>query len=265
MLLLVLLLVGFAVGLATVLFGFGGGFVTVPVITVVDAGLGGDAVRVAAASSALVMVVNALVATAATRRDVLDRLRGRHALLALLAVGGAAGALAGRFAPDALLRWGFVLYVGATVVDLVVRPGFLRPAVAGRMALPGRATGLPTALGLPIGTVSAFLGVGGSVMTVPLMRRAGAPMPVAAALANPLTAALAVPALVVALLARGASPAANGLVGGVDVRSAVALLAGSLPVVVLLRRRPPRIPDAVHAGGYVVLLVAAGATVAVVG
>jgi hypothetical protein len=54
-------------------------------------------------------------------------------------------------------------------------------------------------------------------------------------------------------------------VGGVGVGSAAALLAGSLPVVVLLRRRPPRIPDAVHAGVYVGLLVAAGATVAVVG
>ncbi|MGC5165902.1 TSUP family transporter [Luteimicrobium sp. DT211] len=265
MLLLVLFVVGLAVGLTTVLFGFGGGFVTVPVITVVDAGLGGEAVRVAAASSALVMVVNALVATSATPRDVLVRLRGRRALLVLLAVGGAAGAAAGRYAPDALLRWGFVVYVGATVVDLLVRPGFLRPGVAGRVGSPGRAGGLPTALGLPIGSVASFLGVGGSVMTVPLMRRAGAPMPVAAALANPLTAAIAVPALLVALLARGTTPTAPGLVGGVDVPSAVALLAGSLPVVVLLRRRPPRIPDAVHAGVYVGLLVAAGATVAVVG
>ncbi|HWK91688.1 MAG TPA: sulfite exporter TauE/SafE family protein [Luteimicrobium sp.] len=265
MLLLVLVAVGLAVGVTTVLFGFGGGFVTVPVVTVVDAGLGGDAVRVAAASSALVMVVNALVATAATPREVLDRLRGRRTLLVLLAIGGTVGAAAGRYAPGPLLRWGFVLYVGATVVDLLVRPGFLRPAVAARVAGPGRAAGLPSALGFPIGAVASFLGVGGSVMTVPLVRRAGAPMPVAAALANPLTAVVAAPALLVAFLARGATPSAPGLVGGVDVGSAAALLAGSLPVVVLLRRRPPRIPDAVHAGVYVGLLVAAGATVAVVG
>ncbi|MBK0296996.1 hypothetical protein IAE22_34600, partial [Bacillus sp. S34] len=47
-------LVGVLVGITTVLFGFGGGFVTVPIVTVADAALGGDAVRVATATSALV-------------------------------------------------------------------------------------------------------------------------------------------------------------------------------------------------------------------
>lgn len=266
--LVALLSVGLVVGVTTVLFGFGGGFVAVPVLAVADAGPGGG-VHVATASSALVMVVNALVATLATRRDVLDRLRGRGGLLVLLGVGGTAGAVAGRVVPEALLRWGFVVYVGATVVDLLVRPGFLRPPGPAR-ARPAATQapaghGLPTALGLPIGAVAALLGVGGSVMTVPLLRRAGAPMPLATALANPLTAAVATPALLVALVARAGVPAAPGLVGAVDVPSALALLAGSLPVVLVLRRRPPRIPDALHAAVYVGLLAVAGTTVALVG
>ena len=37
-----LVLIGGLVGLTTVLFGFGGGFVTVPIITLVDADLGQD-------------------------------------------------------------------------------------------------------------------------------------------------------------------------------------------------------------------------------
>ncbi|MEU6387894.1 sulfite exporter TauE/SafE family protein [Streptomyces sp. NPDC046939] len=260
---LVLLLVGLLVGVTTVLFGFGGGFVTVPVITVADAALGGDAVRVATATSALVMLVNAVVATLATRRETLARLRGRGALFVLLGVGGALGAAVARTAPGAVIRWGFVLYVAVTAVDLLARPGFLRPAPAA----PGtaRAHGVPTGLGLPIGGIAAFLGVGGSVLTVPLMRRAGAPMPIAAALANPLTLVIVAPALLVSLLTRGHVPGGAGLVGSVDVVSALALLAGSLPVVVALRRRPPRIPEAVHAGTYIALLVAAGATVAVTG
>ena len=44
-----LVLIGCLVGLTTVLFGFGGGFVTVPIITLVDADLGHDTARVAAA------------------------------------------------------------------------------------------------------------------------------------------------------------------------------------------------------------------------
>ncbi|SCE92685.1 hypothetical protein GA0115257_104616 [Streptomyces sp. LcepLS] len=255
---LVLFLLGLGVGVTTALFGFGGGFVTVPVITVVDAGLGGDAVRVATATSALVMLVNALVATLAAPPRAL---RGRWALLVLLGVGGALGAVAGRFAPGPVLRWGFVAYVGVTVVDLLARPGFLRPA----RTVAGRRQALPTALGLPIGAVASFLGVGGSVMTVPLLRRAGASMPVAAALANPLTLAIVAPALCVSLLVRGSTPAGAGLVGAVDIVAALSLLAGSTVVVVLLRRRPPRVPDALHAGAYVALLVAAGAVVAATG
>ncbi|MFD5460171.1 sulfite exporter TauE/SafE family protein, partial [Streptomyces olivaceus] len=44
------------------------------------------------------------------------------------------------------------------------------------------------------------------------------------------------------------------LVGLVDLRAAAALLLGALPVIAVLRRRPPRIPDGVHAWTYVALL-----------
>ncbi len=115
----VLVLVGVLVGLTTVLFGFGGGFVTVPIITVVDADLGADTARVAAATSALVMLVGALVATVSTRRETLAHLTGRWWLFGLLALGGGLGALAARFAPEMLLQWGFVVYVAVTAVDIV--------------------------------------------------------------------------------------------------------------------------------------------------
>lgn len=261
-----LLLVGLGVGVTTVLFGFGGGFVTVPVITLIDASLGGDAVRVATATSALVMLVNAIVATAATSRPVLARLGGRRALFALLAIGGAAGAAASRFAPAEILTWGFVAYIVITIVDLVARPGFLRPRVHPLVenAQP-TSGGVPDWLGFPIGAVAAFLGVGGSVMTVPMMRRAGASMQIAAALANPLTLAIVLPALIVSLFTSGALPHTAGLIGSVDVVSATALLLTSIPVVILLRRRPPRIPDRIHSWTYVALLATAATTVAIAG
>ncbi|TKG70797.1 sulfite exporter TauE/SafE family protein [Prauserella endophytica] len=246
--------VGILTGTTTVLFGFGGGFVTVPVIVGVDAALGADAAHVAVATSSVVMVVNALVATAATDRGVLGLLRGRAGLVGLLALGGAAGAVAARFAPSALITWGFVGYVTGTIVDVLARPGFLRRA-APAVAAPGQAA-LATGAGLPIGAVASFLGVGGSVLTVPLLRRAGHPMRVATSLANPLTLAIATPALVVFLAQHAAIGGEGGvaLVGAVDVGAAAALLAGALPVIVALRRRPPRIPDHVYAWTYVGLL-----------
>lgn len=252
---LVLVLIGVLTGLTTVLFGFGGGFVTVPVIVWADAALGPAAGTVAVATSAIVMVVNAAVATTATPRMVLARLRGRGTLLGLLA--GLLGALAAMAVPGDLPPWGFVIYVAITIIDVLVRPGFLRPADLAHDDTSRRA--VPTAAGAPIGAVASFLGVGGSVMTVPLLRRAGLPMAHATSLANPLTLAISVPAALVFLLARHTT-ALHGAVFGVgivDLGAAALLLIGAIPVIVILRRRPPHIPDRVHAWAYITLLVVA--------
>lgn len=249
---LVLVLIGVLTGLTTVLFGFGGGFVTVPVIVWADAALGPAAGTVAVATSAIVMVVNAAVATTATPRVVLARLRGRGRLLALLAAGGLLGALAAMAVPADVPSWGFVIYVAVTIIDVLVRPGFLRPAHDDTLRRP-----IPTAAGAPIGAVASFLGVGGSVMTVPLLRRAGLPMGHAAALANPLTLAISIPAALVFLFSRHAMALDGAVfgVGVVDIGAAAFLLMGAILVIVILRRRPPRIPDRAHAWAYVALLV----------
>ncbi|GAA1290553.1 hypothetical protein GCM10009590_18260 [Brachybacterium alimentarium] len=264
--LLVLFFVGLAVGATTVLFGFGGGFVTVPIIMLVDAARGPDALRIAIATSALVMVVNAVIATSATRQTVLAHLRGRRTLFVLLALGGTAGAFGALFVPDVVPRWGFVIYIGVTVVDLLLRPGFFPGHGPARRPKESSDRALPDGWGIPIGGLASFLGVGGSVMTVPMMRRSGMDMSVATSLANPLTIAIAAPAMIVALVFGGGSVASvPGLVGTVDVASALALLAGAIPVIVLLRRRPPRINNAVHSWAYLALLVVAAIAVAVTG
>jgi uncharacterized membrane protein YfcA len=248
-------LIGVVTGVTTVLFGFGGGFVTVPVIVWVDADVGGSAGTVAVATSAVVMVVNAAVATAATPRRVLARLRGRARLLGRLATGGLVGALLALAIPGAVTSWGFVVYLALTLADLLARPGFLRPPQDEET---GPATAaIRTAWGTPIGALAAVLGVGGSVMTVPLLRRSGLPMAQAAALANPLTLAISIPASAVFLLATRGAEVGGALlpVGIVDLGAAALLLTGAIPVIVLLRRRPPRLPDRAHAWGYLGLLV----------
>ncbi|MFE6158453.1 TSUP family transporter [Streptomyces sp. NPDC056486] len=258
--------VGLLTGVTTVLFGFGGGFVAVPVVVWADAALGADAMRVATATSALVMVVNAGFATVVTPRRVLLSLRGSGRLLLLLAAGASVGALATRLASAGLAHWAFIAYVAFTIADLLLRPGFLRPRTRTwnrtrtrtRIETPSDGPRpLPPFLGAPIGAVAAFLGVGGSVMTVPAMRRAGHTMQVATALANPLTLAIALPATAMSLGVAAVPAAADAqvhLVGLIDLRAASALLLGALPVIAALRRRPPRIPDRTHAWAYVGLL-----------
>lgn len=251
---LVLVLIGVLTGLTTVLFGFGGGFVTVPVIVWADAALGPAAGTVAVATSAIVMVINAAVATTATPRVVLARLRSSGWLLALLATGGLLGALAAMAVPAGVTSWGFVIYIAVTIIDVLVRPGFLRPVDLAHDATLRRP--IPTPFGALIGALASFLGVGGSVMTVPLLRRGGLPMGHAAALANPLTLAISIPAALVFLLSRDTTALSSAVygVGVVDLGAAASLLTGAIPVIVTLRRHPPRIPDRVHAWAYVTLL-----------
>ncbi|MFF8817121.1 TSUP family transporter [Leucobacter sp. NPDC015123] len=256
---LLLVFIGVITGTTTVLFGFGGGFVTVPVLLWVGASAGADAAVTAVATSAVVMAVNAAVATAATPPAILAELRGTSRLLGLLGLGGAFGAIAAANAPAALIMWGLVAYLAVTILDTVARSGFLRPRrmTANRSGSDADAQrfAIPATLGAPIGALASFLGVGGSVMTVPLLRRAGMPMMTAAALANPLTLCVSVPALAVFLLTPHAAGSGGVLTfGAVDVGAAALMLAGSIPVVVIWRRRPPRLPDRLHAWGYVGLL-----------
>ncbi|WP_147916777.1 sulfite exporter TauE/SafE family protein [Ruania zhangjianzhongii] len=252
---LALILIGILTGLTTVLFGFGGGFVTVPVIVWADAAAGGAAGTVAVATSAVVMVINASVATSSTHRSTLARLRGRLPLLFLLALGGLLGAILALAVPAEITSWGFVLYLTLTIVDVLARPGFLRPAGHAKGA--STRIAIPTVLGTPIGAVAAFLGVGGSVMTVPVLRRSGLPMGQATALANPLTLTISVPASLVFLAAQHTADIHGAVfaVGIVDLGAAALLLLGAVPVIVALRRRPPRIRDGAHAWTYVGLLL----------
>lgn len=112
--------------------------------------------------------------------------------------------------------------------------------------------------GLAIGGVAAFLGVGGSVMTVPLMRRRGVEMTRATAMANPLSlpVALAGTATYVAL-SMGATLSFGGWhLGYVDLRAGAVLVIGSC---IGIRAGAPwigHIPDRVHAQVYLGLLIA---------
>ncbi|SHK66890.1 hypothetical protein SAMN05421803_12732 [Nocardiopsis flavescens] len=257
--LLALLALGCLSGLTTVAFGFGGGFVTVPVVyafTLARGEPGTDAMAVAVATSTAVMIVNSSAATLAQYRA--GRLRREYLwpLAAYIGLGSAAGAWAATLAGGAVQHALFVAYLVVTIADSLLRRGFLdRPD--GRGARPPRRGAVP-ALGAGIGAVTGFLGVGGSVMTVPLLRRRGLPMLEATAMANPLSLPVALAGTAVyALLGTGGAGAGQGYAGSVDLVAAALLLTGSLPAIALARRHVGRVPDRVHAVAFVVLLALA--------
>lgn len=260
-----LFVLGCCTGVTTVLFGFGGGFLTVPVVywyvlTTTDA----DhdlAIHVATATSAAVMIVNAAIASVSRyRAGQLDLAIVRPLALPLV-LGGLLGALCAEFVTGATIRVLFVAYLVITILDTVLRRGFLS---ASDDQAPAPSRSRSTVTGVGIGWVASFLGVGGSVMTVPMLRRRGMSMGQATALANPLTLPVAVAAFAVYVMgdSGGSADTSAATVGLVDFGAAGALLAGSLPTIPLVKRLATSIPDRVHAVTYVGLLIAVTLTMA---
>ncbi|QUR69464.1 sulfite exporter TauE/SafE family protein [Mycobacterium spongiae] len=249
---LLLLAVGVATGVTTVLFGFGGGFVTVP--AVYAAVSAADAMHTAVATSTLVMIVNASWATIASARHGLLHKAYLWPIGAFIALGAAMGALAANWAPEGVLHVLFVAFVAATLIDGIARNSVLGRSPDGQPATPLSATE-STIGGLGIGAIASFIGVGGSVLTVPLLRRKGIAMVGAAALANPLSLPVAAAgSMVYALATPGASH--PGEVGHINLAAVAILLGGSLPTIAVTKRilSKKTISERVHASSYLILL-----------
>lgn len=259
---LLLTLFGCLTGITAVLFGFGGGFVVVPLLYRMltashgaDDPIGQSAMHIAVATSTCVMIVNALIATDKHRRvgnlirDYLWPLGGFIGLGAIL------GAIAAVWVSGEVIRYAFIAYLGVTIVDCLLRRGFLThakdvvPRRLGRMETSGGGVG--------IGAIATFLGVGGSVMTVPLLRRSGLSMSQATSMANPLSVPVAVAGTLTYMALAGLSETDLGpwFIGYVDLLAFALLTVGSLMGIRLATRWIGRIPDRVHAWGYVGLLI----------
>lgn len=247
-------------GVTTVLFGFGGGFVVVPLLyqmvrTAQGQGSAGGqaAMQVAIATSTCLMVVSSALAT---RRHARLGNLVRSAwwpMAGYIALGAALGALLVTQVQGQWLRWAFMFYLSVTIADGLLRSGFVaasgpvrRPPGPGKLAV----------VGTLIGAVAALLGVGGSVMTVPMLRRQGWSMTQATAMASPLTLPVGVAGAISYLLL--ARPEAVLLppwyMGYVDGLALLVLVAGSILGMHLAGPWIGRIRDRLHAQIYLALL-----------
>lgn len=167
----IIALAGFTTGITTVLFGFGGGFVVVPFVYQLmlrQPELTENAMHVAVATSTAVMIFNAGWISYRNWRAGKLAAQTLFPLIWFIAIGAVVGScLAGLFSEN-IVRALFILYMLATISDCLLRKGFFTGSARRRLSLP-----MVTGGGVVIGTIAALLGVGGSVMTVPLLRRHG--------------------------------------------------------------------------------------------
>ncbi|MHC8288292.1 sulfite exporter TauE/SafE family protein [Pseudomonas sp. XS1P51] len=259
---LLLALFGCMTGVTAVLFGFGGGFVVVPLLYRMllashgtDDPIGQSAMHIAVATSTCVMIVNALVASGKHHRagNLI-----RHYLWPLggfIGLGAVVGAVAAMWVSGEVIRYAFIAYLGVTIVDCLFRRGFLTHADNAIPRRLGRAEA--SGGGVGIGAIATFLGVGGSVMTVPLLRRCGLNMSQATSMANPLSLPVALAGTVTYMAMAGFTEFDLGawFVGYVDLLAFAVLTMGSLVGIRLATPWIGRIPDRIHARVYIGLLI----------
>jgi uncharacterized membrane protein YfcA len=256
-----LALFGLMAGITTLLFGFGGGFIIVPLLyrTLLtlygaDSAIGQAAMHIAVATSTCVMIVSSAMATRRHWRKGNLILGQAWPLAGYIALGAVAGSLLANATSGGAIRWLFVAYLAVTIADGLLRKGFISQRTT--PALYQQTAGKTALSGLVIGTIATFLGVGGSVMTVPMMRRRGLSMNIATAMANPLSMPVAIVGTLTYMVASpgAASLPGHGYWGYVDMLAFLVLLAGSWLGMQAATPWVGRIPDKLHAKIYLALL-----------
>lgn len=251
---------GLISGITTWLFGFGGGFVTVPLLYTLILSLWGanslpgeHAMQIAVATSALIMLFSATITTIKHSKAGRIDWKTISILFIGIACGGILGALLALTVEGDWIRWLFIGYLFVTILDCYLRSGFMTPTT------PIKKIGNTREAfnGTLIGIVAAFLGVGGSVMTVPLLRRRGTSMVKSAAMANTLTLPLALTATLTYIALSFTAPLNNesGFVGYIWLKATLILICSTWVGLKISERFLSRIPDKWHARIYPLLLI----------
>ena len=242
MFVVVALAVGVLVGLISGLTGIGGGVLMVPFLYVLYAQLAvpsSEATVLAHATSLAVIVPTAVRGLLSYRGHGLVRWREAMTLAAAAAVSAVLAARLAVHVPSQALRSGFGIFLLVVAADLL-----LRRERVGAQPLEGRASTLYAILvGLPVGALSALLGVGGGVvatvgMYYVLRLRFEAIAPTSLAV---IVVTAAAGSLSYLLAPAGALPF-GWVVGRVDFGHALPLAIGSVaaaPLGVRLNRRMP--------------------------
>ncbi|CAI1593434.1 Sulfite exporter TauE/SafE [Serratia quinivorans] len=250
---ILVLLTGFITGITTILFGFGGGFVVVPFVYHLVAASGehpGQAMHIAVATSTAVMILNSGYATFTNWRSGNLLRETIVPLVYFIGIGAALGAFASSFLEDAVVRLLFILYMLVTIADCLFRQGFLvKPARAG-LSKTTLWVGGPV-----IGVIATLLGVGGSVLTVPLLRRHGYEMKHCVSAANPLSIPVAVIGALMYIGLGWREMTGPQYLGYVNLTLLGMLVVAGIAGIAFAKRWLPKVNDRWHARIYILLLI----------
>lgn len=221
-----LLITGAIAGILAGLLGVGGGIVIVPVLIVVAELFNIDdriaMLLVVGTSLATIIPTSISSARAHNKRGAIDFdiLRGWAPAIFL-------GALIGGIASKFIGSAGLTLIFGA--VALVVSVNLALPKTITLAAAPPKTRATQSAIALPIGFLSALMGIGGGTLSVPVMSMLSVPVHRAVATASVFGLAIAVPAVCGFIWAGlGVEGRPPGSLGYVNLPAAVTLFSMSV-------------------------------------
>jgi uncharacterized membrane protein YfcA len=177
-------------GIFAVLFGFGGGFIIVPLMYHLSgASHTPYSMHIAVSTSVVIMIINSFNATYKSHKHNRIIWSMIFPLALYIAVGSIIGVFVAQYMSSKVIHWLFILFIFYTIVTCITNKKFIHQS-SNTIKLITKTENL--IFGLIIGGISSILGVGGSLMTVPLMRNLGVKMENAVAMANPLSFTVAI-------------------------------------------------------------------------
>lgn len=245
--------VGLITGVTTVLFGFGGGFVVVPFVYQLllrQPNLANNAMHIAVATSTAVMVFNSGWASYKNLKAGKLSISIIFPLFWFIAAGAIFGSLISDFLSESLVRTLFILYMVVTIIDCIFNTKFFNSTDKRNLS-----SLVITGAGLTIGGIAALLGVGGSVMTVPLLRRYGHTMKECVSSANPLSFPVALCGTVTYTISGWRKIPDSTFMGFISLKILMVLVVFGIIGISISQRYIPSINDKLHDRVYVLLLI----------
>lgn len=252
--LLVFSLIGIFIGILSSMFGFGGGFVVVPILFAFlpDTIPSDYLMHTAIGTSLAVMIVNSLNSTInhAKKGNVTWSVFKR--LVGSIAVGSLLGGIIAVFINSDVLRIAFISLLVYVLISNSLRKTFTKEIDTPFRLPKPRSSAF---VGTGIGFISTLLGIGGSVMTIPYLRKKGMRMLNAVALATPLGLPIAIVGsatyLMTGLQAEGMP---SSTIGFIYIPALVGFTIGGFFGVPIGRKWAQQLPDSLFSKVYLILL-----------
>lgn len=249
---LILFSFGVFTGITASLFGFGGGFIIVPLIYHLI-GNNPYSMQIAVATSISIMIVNSINAMLKHHKAgniIWERV---VPLAYYIAIGSVVGSILATQLNSSIVRYLFITYMVFVIYDCTMKKNFVNQANEQK-----HLTSITQIwAGTVIGIIASALGVGGSVLTVPLMRKLGLSMKYAVALANPMSLPVAIIGTIVYIIIGIHTNIHLGskYIGFIYIPGLIILSASGFIGVPIGTYLADKVPDKIHARIYILLLL----------